>query len=169
VEQVPLAAIGLIGALVGYAAKFFTDLWTSDRQEAKHLARERETFQRDTLLELQEMLFESVQLSSSIYARLTHHFINTGKWGDWDWDPEITRADLKARARVRILGSRVTDDHARTMIYKFLNLESESLTHSDHAEAENARSELRLHFDETVEAIGDLLRRQTHQPRDGGS
>jgi hypothetical protein len=156
--------------LLGYATKSLTD-WLEHRRntrrerEAREAVRRdqlferRTSFQRQTLLDLQEA---SMQLARSVGA--IHHqdkmaYRSTGKWSKQLLGDELSEGNRLAQARTGLLGARVRDDTIRELIDKLKTYSAEVINSPTPEDSERAESSMTVVFDELNQRIGEVLRK----------
>lgn len=159
----------VVTLLLGFIAKSFSDYLNHTRalhrdREAREVSRSesarerRETFQRHTLLELQEAVADLTRCTARINHEDTMASRATGRW-----QRQLVGADLDERYRVaqattHKLGVRIADDTIRSLLE---NLKSASSDVTGAPSPEVAGSKMRemTHFDvELNDRIGVLLR-----------
>jgi hypothetical protein len=160
----------LLGTSLGYAAKFFTD-WLHDRRSAERereargavrrdqLFERRTTFQRQTLLDLQEAALELARA-----VGLAHHqdylaFRATGQWGKQLIGEDLSERERLAHARTSLLGARVRDDPTRELVTKLKNYAGETVHSETRDESERALLGMGLALEELNQRVGEVLRK----------
>lgn len=159
------AVSGLIGALVGALASIGTT-WLanthsfrmhSDKQKEERREKARE-FQRTTLLDLQEALYDAMRLS----ARAHHEDFMAHKagaeWGKGLLTDEVSQGTLAANRRIAILVERVADAALRLEV-KALTQQMTSITmQTEQQVAERLLMQVTDEFNSVVERLGTELR-----------
>jgi hypothetical protein len=156
--------------LLGFVTKSATD-WLQDRRntrrerEAREAARRdqlferRTTFQRETLLDLQEA---AAQLARSTGA--IHHVDNTayrsiGKWREQLLSDELDEGNRLAQVRTVMLGARVRDDIVRELIDKLKTCSTEAIHSPTKEESDRALIGMTAIYDRLNKRIGEVLRK----------
>ncbi len=125
------------------------------------LADEQRSFQRDTLLELQEQLSDFLRLG----GEAVHH--DRQAWraaGEPDHYPVsllpegVSDGYNVLQRRIQILTQRVNDDELRAMVTLFVDLSTASTNAKSMVDADRFETECVLQFRSTNECIGSLLR-----------
>jgi hypothetical protein len=157
----------VVTLLIGYGTKSLTD-WVQHRRttERERVARQavrqdqlferRVTFQRETLLALQEAAAELGRATGRISHLDTMAVHSTGK-------TQLLPDDLNqgyhlAQVRMNLLGVRVRDDSVRDLVEKFRQFSVQSTmadTQKDRDRAMNAAMQTHIQLNER---IGELLR-----------
>lgn len=150
---------GLLGTIVGAVASIATS-WlaghSSYRLQRERACEERveraSSFQRQTLLELQEAIHDALRLlnRAHIEDRAAHRATN--EWGNNMLSEEVNEGIRLAQRRVSILVERVTDDDLRTKVKTLMS----GATHLI-----RSRNEQESHFylGKTAEDAGQVLER----------
>jgi hypothetical protein len=155
--------------LLGYATKSLSE-WleyrrtTRREREAREAVRRdqlferRTTFQRQTLLDLQET---SVQLLRSV-VRITvidkSAYHSTGEWSKQLPDG-LGEDNRLAQARIGMLGARVRDDAIRELLAKLKTHSVQAILSSTPDDTERVMSSMGLVYDELNQRIGEVLRK----------
>ena len=159
------AAWGLIGTLVGALTSIGTT-WLSSRNsyslQGARLGEERaeraRSFQRETLLALQEAIHDALRLNARAHLEAHEAYRQTGKWGDRLLTEEVNEGSRLAYRRVSILVERVSDDPLRTMVKALTRLAAEgSFVRSEH-DAELNQQKLTAEALTVFESLGSVLR-----------
>lgn len=160
----------IITLLIGYGTKSISD-WieykrTTERdREMREAVRRgqmlerRISFQRETLLELQEI---SIQLARSIGAMhhqdiIAHH--KTGKWQKQLYPNDLDEAHRLAQARTTVLGVRVRDELVRELLAQFKQSTVEVTGCGTENEARQHMTDMGSLHDALNERIGEMLRK----------
>ena len=160
----------VVTLLLGYATKSLSD-WLEHRRntrrerEAREAARrdklyeQRISFQRQTLLDLQEA---SAQLARSVGA-VTHQdrmaYRSTGKWRKALLSDELNEGNRLAQARTGMLGPRVRDDATRQLVDKLKTRSAEAVNSPTPQDCERADIDVTLIYTELNQRIGEVLRK----------
>jgi len=154
----------------GYAGSLVTE-WFRDRRHranqrearagewAEKAEQRRRDFQRQTLLDLHNALFELVRTTHQLNLADKRAFRETGKWGQPVAPEELDEQDRLARAKFAILVVRVQDDQLRAL----LNIVRELTAHAlllakSEQQAEAAMRDLGMAFESANAELGELLR-----------
>jgi hypothetical protein len=153
--------------LIGYGTKSLTD-WIQDRRTIKRerdardatnrreLFERRTTFQRETLLALQEATMQLGRATGAINHLDAMSFRNTGK-------RQLLPDDLNegyrlARARTSMLTSRVRDVFVRNLVAQLRQFSVDSTMSATQDESNRAMKSMAQVHDELNQRIGELLR-----------
>jgi len=156
---------GLLGTIAGASTSIATTLISSRyaaRLQSSAVTLERleksRSFQRDTLIELQDAMHDEVRAVSLVYQADEAAFRNSGEWGSQLLGEELnTRVHLAGR-RTNLLAERVADDELRDHVKTLRGLMTSVLMARERATAEMA---FRRSMDEgtaVMEHIGKVLR-----------
>jgi hypothetical protein len=119
--------------LLGFATKSLSD-WLENRRNTRRerAAREavrreqlferRTSFQRQTLLEIQEASMQLVRSVGAIHHEDKMAYRSTGEWGKQRVGDDLSEANRLAQARTGMLAARVRDDTIRELIGKLKTL-----------------------------------------------
>jgi|SRR5216684_1794069 len=151
----PLATL-----VIGLIAKPITDWLDSRRICERERAARREmhrtqrlervnTFQRTTLLELQEEMIKLVRTTSQGYTADLKVYRETKKWRAQRLDDDLSEANRLAHARVTLLAVRVRDAKARALVNNLSSTASQLGTCQTYAESGDL---LLRQLDDEVEA-----------------
>ena len=129
----------VVTLLLGYAAKSL-DEWLGYRRNARREREAREavrrdqvferrtSFQRQTLLDLQEA---AMQLARSVGA-INHEdklaYNSTGEWSKQQLPDDLSEGNRLAQARTGMLGARVRDDSIRELLAKLKTHSQETIS-----------------------------------------
>lgn len=160
------AAWGLIGTAVGALASIATTWLTAQSTSKREMEKLREdrlerarAFQRQTLLELQDAIYDALRLTVRTYTEDLKAAKDGNPWGKTPLSAEVNEGLMLANRRVSILVERVVDDELRAKV-KSLMQASTHITYSrskDEAEFGMKRSDLET--PPVFELIGQLLRK----------
>ena len=155
----------LIGTVVGAAASVVTTLissWNSARLQtgADNLQRiERaRTFQRDTLLKLQESLQDAMRNMGEVHHLDKTAFRETGSWHKSLLEEEINQRILSVNRDLSIITERVSNDVLRDHINEFRHQLSACMLTSSKDEADFKYNKVLDDFNSMIEHIGKVLR-----------
>lgn len=156
---------GLLGTIVGALASIGTT-WIAGRH-AFGLQRESATleraerfraFQRETLIQLQDAMHDSLRLTTRAHIEDTAAFRRTGEWGKPVLSEEVNEGVLVAARRLTILIERVADDDLRAEIKNVNDAMNRVLMARTQVEADNALSHAYQTGGTALEHIGPVLR-----------
>ena len=161
------AVWGVIGTLIGALASLGGAWLTTHSANSLHVASSKierdekfRTFQRDTLIALQDALHNLMRLTAQGHYEDTLAFHAAGKWGYNTLSDEVNDGQLLARRHMLILVERVADDNLRARV-KQLNV---ILTEISFAKSKGVSdAALNSGFTQSVEVlelIGTALRAQ---------
>jgi hypothetical protein len=110
-------ALGLLGGIL------IEHLRTRGARTARTEARQdqRDDFQRQTLLELQEAVARFARAAGRAYDHDWKAHEETGTWGRRLLGPELDEEFLAAQVSLRLLAERIRDDQLRPLAYGFSN------------------------------------------------
>jgi hypothetical protein len=110
-------ALGLLGGVL------IEHLRTRGDRAARTEARqdERDDFQRQTLLELQEAIARYGRLVGQLHHHDTMAFKQTGDWAKTRLGADLDEDFRSAQVQLRLLAERVRDDELRPLVYGFSN------------------------------------------------
>jgi hypothetical protein len=152
---------------LGYGARSLTD-WIQHRRT---VAREREvrnatrhdqlferrtTFQRETLLVLQEVMMDLGRATAHVNHLDAMAIRNTGKRQRLPED--LDEGYRLAQAKASMLAARVRDDATRELVDQFRNLSSTCVTTKTQDESDKALNAAFQIHDQLNQRIGELLR-----------
>jgi hypothetical protein len=160
----------VVTLLLGYAAKSL-DEWLGYRRNARREREAREavrrdqvferrtSFQRQTLLDLQEA---AMQLARSVGA-INHQdklaYNSTGEWSKQQLPDDLSEGNRLAQARTGMLGARVRDDSIRELLAKLKTHSQETISSPSREDSERALKSMALAHDELNQHIGEVLRK----------
>lgn len=160
----------LVAVAFGFAGALVTEVlrdWRATRREDRRRAVERDriredardAFQRETLLELQEMVQRHLRANGAIHHHDVIESRRSGTWGRSRIPAELNDEDFETGTRLILLSSRVLDDETRTAVEQFKKLAASTVTHQSELESEGALSEMgELVAAQIHPRIGELLR-----------
>lgn len=155
--------------LLGYGTKAFSD-WiqhrrTSERErEARREARleksaeRRITFQRQTLLDLQEAMMQLLRSSGATHVQDVAGFRKDGKWQKRPLTEELNESSRLANARTSMLIVRVRDDSVRDLAQVVKNHATSVDYCSSEDESFKELKAMSSAFDKLNHRIGEILR-----------
>ena len=160
--------VPLLSAFLGYALKAITD-WFQDRRTTTREREKRQesrrdqflerlaTFQRQTLLDLQEVAQQLARSVVEIYRHDQKSYHDTGKWRGELIPDELDERCRQAQARTSMLGSRVRDESVRELVEQ-LKDHATAMNSPDRAESQRAYLQLAFIQDALNKRIGEVLR-----------
>lgn len=135
---------GLLGTIVGALASIGTS-WISThsahRLQSSRANEERaeraSTFQRQTLLELQEAIHDALRLITRAHLEDCQSHRQSGKWGTNMLPEEVNEGSRLAQRRVAILAERVANDELRNEVKAAMNLTAKVLLAKGESESQH--------------------------------
>lgn len=155
----------LAGAVVGAAASIGATWRASavsyrmhnDKQQEERREKAKE-FQRATLLDLQDALYDAVRMCGRAYFADFVAYRSGGEWGKGRLSEDLSAGLLASSRRVSILIERVENTELRSEV-KSLTAQMSALTmQTEKEEADCLKIEIAQKFDVLVERIGTVLR-----------
>jgi hypothetical protein len=123
-EWLPAVALG-VGAAGTFAAQLIRERFTSGRErDARAAEREvaRDTFQRETLLELQDAMLRVLQNAAQLHLHNGRVYSETGRYARDYYPTELSDESGDVMAIASRLRQRVLDDDLRQRIWDVLHL-----------------------------------------------
>ena len=156
---------GLLGTIVGALASIGTT-WISGRHAfslQRQAASEEQTerhraFQRETLIQLQEALHDSLRMMTRAHIEDTTSFKKSGDWGRSCLSEEVNEGARVATRRVSILIQRVANDALRSDLKRVTDVMGHVLMAKSQSEADAALARAYQTGDSVMEHIGTILR-----------
>jgi hypothetical protein len=154
--------------LLGYITKSISD-WlqhqrTGERErEAREAARReqlferRSTFQRQTLLDLQEALMQLARTIGEMNSRDNVTYRDTGKWQRQLYGADLAEGNRLANARTAMLGVRVRDDSVRDLLQQFKDHCTAVTMSASQADCERSLRSMSAVFVTLNQRIGEVL------------
>ena len=136
---------GFLGTLVGVGSSISTTYLTNKKsinlQKDADLLKRNElsrAFQRETLLNLQDTLYETMRLIGQMHLEDTNNYKKTGIWGKSQFSEDINEKFMLSMRKISILKERISNNQLR------LNLDDlhEDLNKPFFAKSENESSML---------------------------
>lgn len=160
------AVWGLLGAIVGASASIAT-AWLAARssfelqrkKSAEDRAERASSFQRQTLLEVQEAIHDALRLASRAHHEDLKAYRATKEWGKNMLPDELSEGVRLAQRRVAILVERVADDQLRAAVKRLMNTTTAAVLARDEREAEFHMNAVASEAKSVLEGIGVVLRR----------
>ena len=158
---------GLVGTIVGALASIATTYIQSRHSEAQRsvVTREerderRRAFQRETLIELQDVLHNLCRMVVRGHLEDNAHYRKTGIWGQNLLSDEVNEGQRLLRARAMLLTGRVANDELRRSIRASLETLLNISMAQSHDEAKREHIQMNKDSPGVLEAIGHELRSQ---------
>ena len=155
--------------LLGFAAKFVSD-WAQHRYERERdresrkearrdqLAQQRRTFQRETLLALQDAVMDLARATTAVVHQDEMEFRKTGKWQKQLLDEKLNQDQLLASQRVSTLSVRVRDPLVREMAERIRNYAAQATVGPTREDSLSGRMKMSDEFGKLQPRIGEILR-----------
>lgn len=164
------AWVPLVTAFAGYAAGFITEWFRDGRvsereRQARQAARReqrferRTTFQRQTLLDLQEAVMKVLRTTGEMHHQDEMASRAGAEWGKQLFEGDLSERSRLANAQTTLLGVRIRDESVRNLL-KEVKKYSAEVTHSrSKGDADRAALALVSEFDKLNNRIGEVLRK----------
>ena len=160
----------VLSAFGGFAFASFNDYFKDKRaserdREARDATRKlqqlerRTTFQRQTLLDLQESAHKMGQVCGTIFFMRRERFLETGVWGEEDIPKDLNEDLRQSVSRTVMLSVRVRSDSVRDVVGTFKGFATGSATASTKADAQKSLSDMSRALGPLHESIGSVLRK----------
>jgi len=156
---------GLIGTLVGALSSIGTT-WLASRSShhlqtvtrSHELAERASSFQRQTLLDLQEALHDALRLTTQAHIQDRDSHLGGTTWGS-NMLNEPLNEDLRlAQRRVAILNERISDENLRTKVRELMGIAHNALLAKSPIEARANLQQCYTAGAATLETVGTVLR-----------
>ena len=131
------------------------------REDARRdkLLEYRNEFQRDSLVQLQEAMFELGRATTLIHMHNKRSYAKTGEWHQQMYPEEINERERAAHGRTAMLVVRVRDDKVRELVQEFKDIAIQATMSSESKEeADRRMRQLQKKHVEMNQRIGELLR-----------
>ena len=159
----PLATLvlGYVGSLITEsrrdirAARREREVREQDRAQA--ISDRRSTFQRQTLLGLQQALYDLIGIASESYSDDYDAFQKTGNWVGTHHDETLRKA-FKMQARIITLQVRADDEQLRKLVEEYREAVSDVIDANSEKEAEVKRTVSTDKLRAANDRLGELLR-----------
>ena len=155
----------IIGSVLSIAAGAVTEIIRGNREATLDREKRRDdrrlsetTFQRQTLLDLQEALLEWARVNGMHEHADRVAFKQTGVWGKNLVGPESSEREMDANRRLALLRSRIRDDGLRSRIGDCQDLEFRILMAPDGETVDAINRELAPAIQGCLTTAGDLAR-----------
>ena len=148
----------VITLIVGYLGTLFTEGLRDARNERRAREARQGDFQRETIIELQEVL---QRLGRATGAAHHHDFMENrraGVWGRSQLPEDVNQADFDSRVRAIALNSRVSDDQLRALVQQYLAVQGKLAFAKSEAESDVLMAESLERFELAISRAGELIR-----------
>ncbi len=154
---------------IGYAAGWLSE-WLQHRRASQRerdarldarqdqLRERRATFQRQTLLDLQESLLQLVRSAAVMHHQDVMAYRKTGNWQKQLYDNEISEDFRLAHARTTMLSVRVRDDTVRDLVNTLKSHATNSGMCATQKDSELHIWEMTTTYENLNHHIGEILR-----------
>ena len=157
---------GLLGTIVGAVASIATT-WLSGRSShtlqqdrgREERAQQASSFQRQTLLELQEAIHDALRLVSQAHIEDREAHRATKEWGKNMLSDEVNEGIRLAQRRVAILVERVSDDDLRAKVKALMASTAPLLLARNEQESHYYLGKTTTDAETVFEGLGTVLRR----------
>jgi uncharacterized coiled-coil protein SlyX len=160
----------LVGTFLGFLTATLNERFRDQRTRARevearaearrlHLFERRTDFQRETLLRLQDAVFELSRVVSKMNHLERMEYKKAGTWGKLMFPEELDDDSLKATVKTSMYMVRVRDQGIREMATTFRNLASKLNICKTPVEAEQTLMEMMAAIPPLHECIGIVLRK----------
>jgi hypothetical protein len=116
------------------------------------------TFQRATLLDLQDAIMNLMRTSGAMHHKDHMTFKQTGQWQKQLYGEELSDANRLAMARTTMLTVRVRDGKVRELVARLKGYTADALISKTPEKSDAAAYEMSVVFEKLNEQIGELLR-----------
>ncbi|MEL6305698.1 MAG: hypothetical protein AAFQ20_13025 [Bacteroidota bacterium] len=165
-NDVSLGFIGVVlGAIIGSATSILTTFINSKNslKLQKNLAEQKReddfrTFQRQTLLSLQDNLVLSLRLTIKAYIEDLEHFKKSGNWGESMLSRDLNNELGSTRRKISILIERLENESLRILLKKHESKGTKSLLSKSPEKNQALIQELTADFGEIMDLVGKELR-----------
>ena len=156
---------GFIGTIVGAFASIGTS-WLSSANSLKLQNRNAQdqrtesarSFQRQTLLELQEAIHDALRLVGRAHVEDYLAYKKSGSWGTAILSEEVNEGSRLAQRKVAILTERVTDESLRIEVKILMSIATQALLAKTQDEADGALNRAFSESTQVLERLGAVLR-----------
>ncbi|MBF7071389.1 hypothetical protein [Aliarcobacter butzleri] len=111
---------GFLGTIVGVGSSISTTYLTNkksiDLQKDADLLKRNEllrAFQRETLLNLQDTLYETIRLIAQMHFENIHNYKKTGIWGKSKFNEDIDENFMLSMRKISVLKERISNNQLR--------------------------------------------------------
>lgn len=159
------AVWGFIGTIVGALASIGT-AWLSSENSLKLQNRNAQdqrtefarSFQRQTLLELQEAIHDALRFIGRAHLEDYAAYKQSGNWGTSKLSDEVNEGSRLAQRRVVILAERVTDESLRKEVKNLMGIATQALFATTKDEADDVLNRAFAESTQVLEKHGAVLR-----------
>jgi hypothetical protein len=155
--------------VLGFAAKSTSDYFDHRRvrereREAKEIERRYKlaergaSFQRETLLQLQETMFELIRTSGMMHHQDLMEHRAGGEWHKRLYGEDLGERNRAANARTAVLAVRVRDESVRKLVQAVKDSGTVVMLSRGPAEGDEAMTRMSFDFEILNHRIGELLR-----------
>ena len=116
------------------------------------------TFQRATLLELQDAIMDLMRTSGVMHHKDLMAFKQTGQWQKQLYGEELSEANRVAMARTTVLRVRVRDATVRELVVRLKGYSFETSKSKTPEDSDTPAYQMAKVFEELNDRIGELLR-----------
>ncbi len=168
-EETTVGWFPVFTLLLGYAVKTFAD-WvqhrrTSERErEARQEARQdqlferRTTFQRQTLLDLQDAMMQLMRTTGEMHHQDLMDFRKTGQWHKQLYPEDVSEDNRLANARTTVLGVRARDESVRGLVAAVKDHAPRAGVGRSKEECEREIDAAMVEFERFNQRVGEVLR-----------
>jgi hypothetical protein len=160
---------GAVSVLLGFATSWLSARYQNtatvkrerESRLAVHrdqLAERRAEFQRQTLIELQDAVFDLMRATGAMHHQDEMAFRKTGQWQKQFLGDELDQKALMSNRRTSMFKVRVRDGSLRDMVGKLSNLCAQVAISIDRDHSNGAMMEAGELFEKVQERIGELIR-----------
>lgn len=164
-EHINSAIWGLLGTVVGAIASIgaaWLAAYNSSRREHTKLEEDRaeraRSFQRQTLIDLQDALHDAMRLVHRIHIEDQRHHRNGQSWGKNLIDSNLDEEMRVENRKIAILIERVADDSLRKQLKQLMQKITQVLFAESEQEASSALMQVSTTALTVLEQAGTLLR-----------
>jgi hypothetical protein len=160
---------GAVSVLLGFATSWLSARYQNtatvkrereSRLAVRHdqMAERRAEFQRQTLIELQDAVFDLMRATGAMHHQDEMAFRKTGQWQKQFLGDELDQKALMSNRRTSMFKVRVRDGSLRDMVGKLSNLCAQVAISIDRDHSNGAMMEAGELFEKVQERIGELIR-----------
>ncbi|MHB8482037.1 MAG: hypothetical protein ACYDBV_04770 [Nitrospiria bacterium] len=171
----PAGWFPVLTALLGYAAGFVSE-WFRDQRTSKRdrearkatrqdqLSERRVTFQRQTLLDLQDAMMKLVRTAGVMHHQDIMEYHKTGKWQQQSFGGEVAESSRLTMASTLMLSVRVRDDTIRELVEKVKSHALKAMLCTTEGESQIAMRNMTNTYETLNERIGEVFRKLDDEP-----
>jgi hypothetical protein len=150
---------GAVSVLLGFATSWLSARYQNTATVKRdQLAERRAEFQRQTLIELQDAVFDLMRATGAMHHQDEMAFRKTGQWQKQFLGDELDQKALMSNRRTSMFKVRVRDGSLRDMVGKLSNLCAQVAISIDRDHSNGAMMEAGELFEKVQERIGELIR-----------